>query len=129
MSIKKFIKEKILVTMLLLFAIASIEIFLIPYPYGNFIKIYIPAIILSLYLTGNIIEYFIKKSFYEKLTNNLNELDQKYLITEIVQKPDFFEGELLVDILQEINKSMYENVNKFKYMRRRLQRLYRTMDT
>ena len=104
MSIKKFIKEKILITVLLLFAIASIEIFLIPYPYGNFIKIYIPGIILSVYIIGNIIEYFIKK------------LDQKYLITEIIQKPDFFEGELLIDILQDINKSMYENVNKYKYM-------------
>lgn len=116
MSIKKFIKEKILITVLLLFAIASIEIFLIPYPYGNFIKIYIPGIILSVYIIGNIIEYFIKKSFYKKLINDLNELDQKYLITEIIQKPDFFEGELLIDILQDINKSMYENVNKYKYM-------------
>ena len=103
MSIKKFIKEKILITVLLLFAIASIEIFLIPYPYGNFIKIYIPGIILSVYIIGNIIEYFIKKSFYKKLINDLNELDQKYLITEIIQKPDFFEGELLIDILQDIN--------------------------
>ena len=116
MNFNSFIKYKILLITLLLFGIVTIEIFLIPYPFVNFIKIYIPVIILSVYLIGNIIEYFIKKSFYEKLINNLNELDQKYLITEIIEKPDFFDGELLVEILQDINKSMYENVNKFKYM-------------
>ena len=63
MSIKKFIKEKILITVLLLFAIASIEIFLIPYPYGNFIKIYIPGIILSRIYHRKYNWIFYKKEF------------------------------------------------------------------
>lgn len=116
MSLKNFIKDKILVTILLIFAIITIEIFLIPYLYGNFIKIYIPVIIFTLYLIGILIEYFTKRSFYKNLSNILNELDEKYLITEIIKSPDFTEGKILKDVLEQVDKSMVENVNKYKYM-------------
>ena len=116
MSLKSFVKDKILLTVLLLFGIITIEIFLIPYPFGNFIKIYIPIVILSLYVIWIIIEYCTKRSFYEKLSNTLNELSEKYLITEIIKFPIFIEGKILKGLLEEINKSMIENVNKYKYM-------------
>lgn len=120
MKLKSFIKDKLLITALLLFGITTIEVFLIPYPFGNFIKIYIPVTILSLFLIGLAIEYFTKRNFYKNLTEILNELDEKYLITEIINSPDFVEGKILKELLQEIDKSMLENVNKYKYMRGRL---------
>lgn len=116
MKLKDFIKDKTLTTVLIIFAIITIEIFLIPYENLEFIKIYIPIIVLGLYLIGNIIEYFIKRNFYNRIFDNLNDLDQKYLITEIVKKPDFEEGKILISFLEEIDKSMHENVNKYKYM-------------
>ncbi len=116
MNLKGFIKDKMLLTVLLLLGIATIEIFLIPYPFGNFIKIYIPIAILSLYVIGIIIEYFTKRRFYKNLLNTIKELDKKYLITEIINSPNFTEGKILKDTLQEIDKSMIENVNKYKYM-------------
>lgn len=116
MSLKSFVKDKILLTILMLVGIATIEIFLIPYPFGNFIKIYIPIAILILYIMGVSVEYFTKRKFYKDLLNTLRELDEKYLITEIVNSPNFTEGKILKDLLQEIDKSMIENVNKYKYM-------------
>lgn len=116
MSLKSFVKDKILLTILLLVGIATIEIFLIPYPFGNFIKIYIPIAILILYIIGVSVEYFTKRKFYKDLLDTLGELDEKYLITEIVNSPNFTEGKILKDLLQEIDKSMIENVNKYKYM-------------
>ena len=50
------------------------------------------------------------------ILNILNELDEKYLITEIVKSPNFIEGIILKDLLYQIDKSMAENVNKYKYM-------------
>ena len=116
MSLKDFIKDKILITILLLFGITTIEIFLIPYPYGNFIKIYIPIIIFTLYLIGLTIEYCSKTRFYKNISNTLDNLNEKYLITEIIKSPYFAEGKLLKSFLDEIDKSMIENVNKYKYM-------------
>lgn len=115
MNLKGFIKDKILITTLLLFAIVTIEIFLIPYPFANFIKLYIPIVILCFYTIGITIEYFTKRSFYKNLSNILDDLDEKYLITEIIQSPNFIEGNILKDSLNQIDKSMVENVNKYKY--------------
>lgn len=129
MNIKSFLKDKLLEISLLIFAIASIEIFLIPYKMAQFIKWYIPIILVLVHVIAISIEYVTKRNFYKNLQNNLNELEQKYLITEIIKMPDFTEGRLLKTILQEINKSMAENVNYYKYMRRRLQRIHRVMDS
>lgn len=115
MNLKSFIKDKILMTTLLLFGIFTIEIFLIAYPFGNFIKLYIPIVILCLYFIGITIEYFTKRNFYKNLLNTLNELEEKYLITEIIKVPNFMEGNMLKSVLEQIDKSMIENVNKYKY--------------
>lgn len=115
MNFKSFIKDKILLTVLLLFGIATIEIFLIPYPFVNFIKIYIPVTIIFLYIIGLSIEYFMKLRFYKDLEDTLNNLDDKYLISEIIKEPSFTEGKILKDLLKQINKSMVENVNLYKY--------------
>ena len=61
-------------------------------------------------------EYFSKKRYYENLQNILDELDEKYLITEIIKTPDFIEGKILKDTLEQVDKSMNENVNKYKYL-------------
>lgn len=115
MNFKSFIKDKILLCFLLLFGIATIEIFLIPYPFGNFIKIYIPVAIIFIYIIGLSIEYFMKQRFYKDLEDTLNNLDDKYLISELIKVPSFIEGKILKDLLEQINKSMVENVNKYKY--------------
>ena len=116
MSFINFLKEKMLTITLLLFSLVTIEIFLIIYSFGNFVKIYIPIIILISYFIGILIEYINKRKFYMNTLNLLKELDEKYLITEIIKKPDFIEGVLLKDILHEVDKSMIENVNKYKYL-------------
>lgn len=46
----------------------------------------------------------------------LEELDEKYLITEIIKTPNFLEGQIFKNSLEQIDKSMLENVNKYKYM-------------
>ena len=116
MNFKLFFKEKVITILLLLFGIITIEIFLMAYNVGMFIKIYIPLIIMGLYITSIIIEYFKRKKFYNNLLNMLEELDEKYLITEIIKTPNFLEGQIFKNSLEQIDKSMLENVNKYKYM-------------
>ena len=116
MNFKLFFKEKAITILLLLFGIITIEIFLMAYNVGMFIKIYIPLIIMGLYMISIIIEYFKRKRFYDNLLNMLEELDEKYLITEIIKTPNFLEGQIFKNSLEQIDKSMLENVNKYKYM-------------
>ncbi len=120
MNIRSFIKDKALPIALLLFAIITSEIFLIPYQIATFIKIYIPVIVGSMYLLGIAIEYAMKKSYYNNVSTILQDLEEKYLITEIIKTPNFIEGTILKNTLEEVDKSMAEHVNFYKYLRRRL---------
>lgn len=115
MNFLSFLKEKIAQLLLLLFAIATIEIFLMIYSFDGFIEIYIPLIIFIFYFLGLLPEYFTKRKYYQNLQNTLNQLEEKYLITEIIKTPNFIEGKIIHDILEQIDKNMHENVNKYKY--------------
>ena len=110
-----YIKNKRLSIGLLIFALITIEIFLMIYSFGNFVKIYIPIIILLTYFIGIFAEYLNKKRYYENVLKILNELDEKYLIIEMIKNPNFAEGKIQKEILEQVNKSMIENVNKYKY--------------
>ncbi len=114
MNFNEFLKDKLWQILLLFFGVISIEIFLLVYPIGIFMKIYIPVQIFTLYFIGLAIEYFIKKKFYQDLEETLEELEQKYLITEMIKSPQFLEGKILENYLQQIDKSMHENVNEYK---------------
>lgn len=116
MRFKDFIKDKLLTIFLLLFGLITVEIFLTIYSFGTFVKFYIPIVILGLYFIGITIEYFIKRNYYFNLEDTLKELEEKYLITEIIKRPNFAEGKISYDSLVQINKAMIENVNKYKYL-------------
>lgn len=115
MKFGEFIKEKILLIFLLLFLIVSSEILLLPYTQiGVFTRLYIaicPILIIGIDIA---IEYRKKKNFYNELKSNLDELADKYLISEIINTPDFLEGKILKKSMQEAGKSMLENVNTYK---------------
>ena len=128
MKFNNFIKDKILQICLIIFCIITIEIFLICYPYSNFIRIYIPVVILLVYIISIVVEYLNKNKYYKNLYNLLEELEEKYLITEIIKDSNFAEGKILKDILQEVNKSMLENVNKYKYLQEDYKE-YRNVDS
>ncbi|MDO4341464.1 MAG: sensor histidine kinase [bacterium] len=116
MSFWMLLKEKLVQIVLLVFAVVTIEIFLMIYSFDSFIKIYIPVIIFGLYMVGFIYEYLIKKRYYDELQKTIDGLDEKYLITEIMKTSNFVEGKILNDILSQVDKSMHEQVNKYKYL-------------
>ncbi len=116
MLFKNFLKDKLLTISLLIFGILTVEIFLSIYPIGNFIKIYMPIVILGFYFISIFIEYFRKRTFYEKLYQMLNQLEEKYLLIELIKEPSFIEGKILKEVLRETNKSMLENVNQYKHL-------------
>lgn len=79
-------------------------------------KIYIGASILIAFFIGIFIEFYKKNEFYTFLSNNFEDLEEKYLIAELLRKPTFVEGKILKSVLEVSNKSMIENVNKYKFL-------------
>ena len=116
MRLKNFIKDKLLLISLLLLSILMIETLLLVYKINIAIRIIIAIIPIFLAIIAFVVEYNKKKVFYDKLKQEIQQLDEKYLISEIMNTPDFLEGKILKETLQETGKSMLENVNKYKYI-------------
>ncbi len=77
---------------------------------GNSVIISSSFLYIICFLLILLIPYFRKKKFYKNLLANIDALDKSYLVLETLNKPEFYEGELLYQALYEINKSMNENV-------------------
>ncbi len=59
-------------------------------------------------------EFLRRKAYYDKLTNCLNELDKKYFISEMIDPPSFYDGQMLYETLRAANKSMLENIGEYR---------------
>ncbi|MCL2559920.1 MAG: sensor histidine kinase [Turicibacter sp.] len=59
------------------------------------------------------IDFAKQRRFYDKMNRLLDQLNEKYLITEMIPETDFVEGKILRHILMETGKSMTTNVNEY----------------
>ena len=116
MSFKDYIKDKSIYILALLFVVVTSEILLIPFNIHKFVKIYIKVVPVVMFSICFFIEYYRKNKYYTNLKNKMEELEEKYLISEIIEISDFSESKILKEVLQETGKSMLENVNNYKHL-------------
>lgn len=76
------------------------------------------VIVTGLALVGTVLAeiwgYLRKKPFYDNLLMQLAQLDQKYLLHEMIEEPSFYEGKIICDVLRESNKSMCEQIAQYR---------------
>ena len=104
MRFKEYLKEKIIYISLLAFAVITIEILLIPYNILVYIKIYIAIVIIAAFLIGFLVEYYSKKNYYDTVKSRIKELQEEYLIMEVLPKANFTEATILEDVIRDIGK-------------------------
>ena len=114
MRFRDYIKEKMVLIIGTILALVSVEILLLAYNISILIRVYCAFIIVFVMALAILIEYKKKKDYYNELIKNMEDLKEKYLISEIIKTPNFIEGKILKDILQNTGKSMLENVNYYK---------------
>lgn len=56
-------------------------------------------------------EYFRKRSFYRNTLELLEQLEPKYLLSELLEDPEFWEGTLFCQVLAECSKAMNDTVS------------------
>ena len=113
MKLSKYLKTNYLIILLFIVIIAIIDLMLVSFKTNRqaVIGVSITAIVgFVLYI---LYDFNRRKKFYNKLLNDLDLLDKKYLITEMIDKPDFYEGEIFYDALYEIDKSMAEKIKEY----------------
>ena len=92
MKLSKYLKSNSLSILLFIGVMTIINLMLVSFKsdrqamIGINITQFLGFIIYILY------DFIRRKKFYDKFLNNLDLLDKKYLITEMIDKPNFYEG-------------------------------------
>lgn len=114
MKLTKYLKDKISIILLNLFAYIIILLILLAFKCDISVIISISSIIIVVIILSLYLDFFSKKNFYNNLIKNIESLDKKYLVLETLEKPNFYEGKIFYQALYETNKSMIENVKKYE---------------
>ena len=79
---------------------------------------YAAAFVAFLFLLGEgaalIVEFLQKRAFYNALLQNLEKLDKKYLLSEMLDEPSFSEGRILCEVAKQTNKSMNDEIAGYR---------------
>ena len=113
MKLSKYLKTNFLIILLFIVIIAIINLILISFKTNEQAIIGVTLTAIIGFILSTIYDFNRRKKFYSKFLNNLELLDKKYLVTEMIEKPNFYEGEILYDALYEIDKSMAEEIKNY----------------
>lgn len=110
MKLNKFLKEKGYVILSFLILYFVLLLMFVAFKIDSSLLIATTILLHGFLFNILMIEYWRKRKFYTDLIENIKALDKAYFVLETLEKPEFYEGELLFNALYEINKSMNEMV-------------------
>ena len=114
MNIKLYWKQKLPIMFFNFLCMSGLAIFLSVI--GNsfdsiFLILFIWIVILTIHL---VISYYSRKVQMEKLLKLAEQLEERYLLSEVMEKPDRADDQVYYRLLKLAGKSMLEQVNKVK---------------
>lgn len=114
MKLSRYLKDKLYFIILFLTFLSLIILLLVGFKVSLELIIVIISLLVIFAILVLIIEYLKKRNFYNEFINIVDKLDKKYLVIEMLNPPNFQEGEILYNELYGINKSMLENIKNYE---------------
>lgn len=114
MKFKFYLKDKVLEVVVFLVSYVLILLFLLAFKVQISLILVLSFIYFLTYVFLFLFSFFRKKSFYDEMLSNVRLLDKAYLVLETINKPNFYEGKIIMDVLYDINKSYLENINNLE---------------
>ena len=114
MKLSRYLKDKLYFIILFITFLSLIILLLVGFKVSLELIIVIISLLVIFAILVLIIEYLKKRNFYNEFINIVDKLDKKYLVIEMLNSPNFQEGEILYNELYEINKSMLENIKNYE---------------
>ncbi|WP_296878681.1 sensor histidine kinase [Thomasclavelia sp.] len=112
MKLRHYLKDQIISIVVVVCVTFLSYLILWAFNVPSFLLVYIPSLFAIASLVIFCYDYYRKARYYNTFLKRLNDLDQKYLITELVKKPNFLEGKIMIESIYEIDKSMKEHINE-----------------
>ena len=113
MKLSKYLRSNYLIILLFIVIISIINLMLVSFKVENQAIMGVNLTAILGFIIYVVYDFGRRKKFYNKFLNDLDLLDKKYLITEMIDKPEFYDGEILYDTLYEIDKSMSEKIKEY----------------
>ena len=113
MKLNKYLINNYLIILLFILIISIINLMLVSFKVESQAIMGVNITVILGFIIYVIYDFGRRKKFYNKFLNDLDLLDKKYLITEMIDKPNFYDGEILYDALYEIDKSMAEKIKEY----------------
>lgn len=113
MRLKEYLFDKLPQTIVFILGYIVTILFLKAFKVAKPLILAISFVFGVMYIAIIAIDYLRKQKFYNNLVQTVDGLDKKYLVLEMINKPDFYEGKIFYQTLYEINKSMIENVKEY----------------
>lgn len=114
MSFREYIKDRASLICITVAAWAMILFFFVSFKIRTDIIILFSIIYYTAAILRCIWDFLRRREFYNTLSESMEQLDKKYLLSEVMEEPDFAEGRIAYEALCEANRSMCENVAAYK---------------
>ena len=105
MTIWGYVRDHLLQAFLLFCAMGFSSAFLLATAVAVSTVLFLNGVLLTAIICGCVLDYQRRRRFYREAAQNLQALDQKYLLGEMLPEADFCEGSFFCDALQECGKS------------------------
>ena len=114
MSLKDYLKSRVVIIFLNIIALITLSVFLLCV--GNKFKVIITIaitwiIFLFVYF---MFAYRKRRAYFEIIEKSVASIDKKFLISEVLKEPPFVEAKPYYYLLKKSSKSMREEINKEK---------------
>ncbi|NGU42594.1 ATP-binding protein [Clostridium perfringens] len=114
MNLRDFIKERIVFIIINSLILLFTALLLMVLKVDSFAILFIVIINGAGILTYHIFDYLRKKQYYNEIKENMESLDKKYLISEVIEEGTFTESKLIYDVICKGNKAMNDEIGEFK---------------
>lgn len=111
MTLKAYLKDKSIHGLMMLIMLLLIWSMMMAFQLNRALILSVILVIIFFMMIIIVYDYQRQISFYRFYQKQLEQLDKKYLICELLREPDFLTGQILYQSLYEINKSMLERIN------------------
>ena len=96
------------------FLILTINIFLMTLKSSGYLMLYVTAAVSLGVILGMYLDYARIRRFLMEIRQNVDEIDVKYLVADLLAKPEISEEEIICDILKTMELSMAGRVSDYR---------------
>lgn len=114
MTVREYVKDYKMNFILQILFLVILVLILMTMNLDLFAVIYIVCIGILCMFAAAVYDYMRKRTFYCSLKKYFNSLDRKYLISEIIEKPEFIEGQMFWDYMVNICKNANDELLNYK---------------